>query len=140
MTGTKKEEKKVKAKESPKKETAVAEVHKNAKEEKKEVKEQVKKAKKTKEEIEQEIKNLDVIKYALITEKAVNMIEAENKLVFVVNKNANKELVRAAVEGLYKVKVKSVNIIKDMKARKKAIVTIDKKFKADSIATKLGVI
>ncbi|PIN85793.1 MAG: 50S ribosomal protein L23 [Candidatus Diapherotrites archaeon CG11_big_fil_rev_8_21_14_0_20_37_9] len=103
-------------------------------------KEAPKKAKRTREEIEQELEDLSVIKYAMITEKAVNMIEAENKLVFVVDRNATKPKIRKAVEELYKVKVKSVNIIRDMKARKKAIVTISKEFKADNVATKLGVI
>ena len=99
-----------------------------------------KKQKKSREEIEAEIRSLDILKYPLITEKAVNMIEAENKLIFVVNKNATKPIVKEAVEKLYKVKVSKVNIIKDMKSRKKAIVTISKEFKADDIATKLGVI
>ena len=114
-----KEEKKVPVKEEPKKE---------------------KKGKKSIEEIEQEIEGLNILKYAMITEKAVNMIEAENKLVFVVDSKATKPMVKKAVESLYEVKVNAVNIIRDMKARKKAIVTIDKKFKADNVATKLGVI
>jgi len=99
-----------------------------------------KKQKKSREEIETELRSLEIIKYPLITEKAVNMIEAENKLIFVVNKNATKPMVKEAVEKLYKVKVSAVNIIRDMKSRKKAIVTISKEFKADDIATKLGVI
>ncbi|MCR4335896.1 MAG: 50S ribosomal protein L23 [archaeon] len=113
------------------------------KEEKKEVKKEekeVKKGKKSLEEIETEIQDLTVIKYPLITEKAVNMIEAENKLTFIVDKNADKLSIKKSIEGLYKVKVNAVNILKDMKSRKKAIVTIDKKYKADDIATKLGVI
>ena len=113
--------------------------HKEHKEKKDEKREE-KKGKKTIEEIEAEIKSLGVIKYPLITEKAVNMIEAENKLVFVVDSKATKSIVKESVESLYKVKVSSVNILKDMKARKRAVVTIDKKFKADDIATKLGVI
>jgi len=98
------------------------------------------KQKKSRADIESELRSLDILKYPLITEKAVNMIEAENKLVFIVNKNATKPMVKEAVEKLYKVKVTTVNIIKDMKSRKKAIVTISKEFKADDIATKLGVI
>ncbi|HZX33949.1 MAG TPA: 50S ribosomal protein L23 [archaeon] len=92
------------------------------------------------EELEQEIEGLNIIKYPLVTEKAVNMIEAENKLVFIVDGKASKPSVRKAIETLYKVKVNSVNMFRDMKSRKRAIVTIDKKFKANDIATKLGVI
>jgi len=98
------------------------------------------KGKKSIEEIEAELMGLSILKYPLITEKAVNMIEAENKLVFVVDRNATKTSIRRAVETVYKVKVNKVNIVRDMKARKKALVSIDKKFKADDIATKLGVI
>ena len=78
--------------------------------------------------------------YPLITEKAINMIEAENKLVFVVRGNATKQDVRKAVEELYGVKVDSVNNMRDTKARKRAFVRINDKYKADEIATKLGVL
>ncbi|VVC00454.1 50S ribosomal protein L23 [uncultured archaeon] len=90
--------------------------------------------------IEAQAADLGILKYLLVTEKAVNMIEAENKLVFVVSQEATKPLIKKAVEDLYKVKVRGVNIIRDMKARKRAIVLIDKKSKASDIATKLGVI
>lgn len=78
--------------------------------------------------------------YPLITEKAINMIEAENKLVFVVRETATKQDVKKAVEELYGVKVDSVNIMRDTKARKRAFVRINEKYKADEIATKLGVL
>jgi ribosomal protein uL23 len=85
-------------------------------------------------------KPADVLLFPLITEKAVNMIEAENKICFVVNKKAGKKDVKNAVETLYNVKVDSVKTLNDLKGRKKAIVKINKKFKADELATKLGVL
>jgi len=91
-------------------------------------------------DIEQKMNEMGLLKHALITEKSVNMIDAENKIVFIVDSNANKSKIKKAVEDLYKVKVKKVNIIRDQKSRKKAIVSIDKKFKAGDIATKLGVV
>ncbi|MEM4256945.1 MAG: 50S ribosomal protein L23 [Candidatus Diapherotrites archaeon] len=94
----------------------------------------------SKEEIEASMKGLEIIKYPLITEKAVGFIESENKLTFIVHSNADKKSVKEAVERVYNVKVNKVNIVNDMKARKKAIVTLDKKFKAGDIATKLGVV
>ncbi|HLC92533.1 MAG TPA: 50S ribosomal protein L23 [archaeon] len=84
--------------------------------------------------------DLNILKHPLVTEKAVNMIEDENKLTFVVDKNATKPTIKGAVESLYKVRVKKVSILNDMKARKRAIVTLNKEFKASDIATKLGVI
>lgn len=82
----------------------------------------------------------EVILFPLITEKAVNMIEAENKLTFIVNKASNKAEIKKALEKAYAIKVDSVKVLNDRKGRKKAIVKVNKKFKADEIATKLGVI
>ncbi len=81
-----------------------------------------------------------IIFYPLITEKAVGMIEAQNKLCFVVSDNANKASIKKAIETMYGVKIRKVNIVRDMKGRKKAIVKLEKRFKADEIAMKLGVI
>ncbi len=133
-TGAKKAEpaKKVEAKKEVKQEKKA--------EEKKPVEKKEVKGKKTKEEIETELESLNVLKYPLITEKAVNMIEAENKLVFVVDNRATKGTVRKAVESLYNVKVRKVNMLKDMKGKKRAIVRLMKEFKAGNVATKLGVI
>ncbi len=81
-----------------------------------------------------------VVLYPLITEKAVGMIETQNKLSFVVADWASKTDVKNAVEKQFEVKVVSVNVIRDRKGRKKAFVQLDKKFKAGDIAIKLGVI
>lgn len=82
----------------------------------------------------------EVIIYPLITEKAVNLIEAENKLCFVVAKKATKATVKQAIEREYSIKVDSIKVLNDRKGRKKAIIKVNKKFKADEIATKLGII
>ncbi len=95
---------------------------------------------KSSQEIERELKNFELIKFALISEKAVNMIERENKLTFIVNQKADKPAIKRAIEEMHKVRVDSVKIIRDRKGRKKAIVKINKNFKASDIATRLGVI
>jgi ribosomal protein L23 len=84
--------------------------------------------------------DLEVLLYPLVTEKAVNMIESENKITFVVNDNIGKSEVKKAVEEAYGVKVIKINVVRDMKGRKKAIVKLDKKNKASELATKLGVL
>ncbi|MFH1224793.1 MAG: 50S ribosomal protein L23 [Candidatus Diapherotrites archaeon] len=81
-----------------------------------------------------------VIQHPLITEKSVNMIEAENKLVFIVSRAATKGEVKKAVEALYGIKVDAVNVLNDTKARKRAIVKINRAFKAGDVATKLGIL
>jgi len=82
----------------------------------------------------------EVLIHALISEKAVNMIEAENKLCFIVNQKAGKKDVKNAIESIYKVKVDKVNVLRDLKGRKKAIVKLNKAFKASDVAIKLGVL
>jgi len=84
--------------------------------------------------------DMDVIIHPLVTEKAVNMIEAENKITFIVNDNSSKLEIKKVLEEAYGIKIVKVNIIRDMKGRKKAIVKLDKKFKASELATKLGVL
>ena len=84
--------------------------------------------------------DMEVIIHPLVTEKAVNMIEAENKLTFIVNDNSSKSEIKKVLQEAYGVKVVKVNVIRDMKGRKKAIVKLDKKFKASELATKLGVL
>jgi large subunit ribosomal protein L23 len=86
------------------------------------------------------LKDLEVVLYPLITEKAVNMIDTENKLTFIVADKTNKKEVKQIIEKAYEVKVEKINIIRDMKGRKKAIIKLKKEFKAQDLATKLGVL
>lgn len=82
----------------------------------------------------------DVLQYPLITEKVVGAIERQNKIAFIVNKKASKTDVKAALWTLYQVKASAVTISNDRKGRKRAVVRLAKGFKADELATKLGVI
>ncbi|MEF3255127.1 MAG: 50S ribosomal protein L23, partial [Deferribacterales bacterium] len=50
----------------------------------------------------------DIIKRPLITEKAVDLKEKENQVVFEVDKRANKIQIKEAVEKLFNVKVVDV--------------------------------
>ena len=84
--------------------------------------------------------DLDVVLFPLVTEKAVNMIEAQNKITFIVNDNSSKPEIKKVLENAYGIKVTKINVLRDMKGRKKAIVQLDKKFKASELATKLGVL
>jgi large subunit ribosomal protein L23 len=86
------------------------------------------------------IEYYEVIEYPIITEKSVNMISTTNRITFVVNKQATKKEIKAAVEKLYNVKVKTVNVLFDRKNKKKAFVTLSKGFNAQDLANKLGII
>ena len=81
-----------------------------------------------------------VIHFTLISEKAVDLIEKQNKLVFIVDKDATKEEIKKAVEELYKVKVIKVNTSTNIKGRKRAFVKLSKENPATEIATKLNII
>lgn len=80
-----------------------------------------------------------VVQYPLMTEDAVALIEAENKLTFVVDRKASKARIKKAVESFYKVKVSRVNVLITPKGVKKAFVTLLPEFKASDIAIRLGI-
>ena len=79
-----------------------------------------------------------VIKYPLSTEKSIRQMEAENKLIFVVDKKATKQMIKERIEKLYNVKVKKVNTCIDTKNRKKAYITFSEDTPAIDLATQLG--
>ena len=81
-----------------------------------------------------------VILYPQATEKAVKLIESENKLIFVVDRSANKSDIKMAIETLYEVKVKSVSVEITPDGKKRAYVRLAPEFMADEIASKLGMI
>jgi len=81
----------------------------------------------------------EIIKYPVMTEKSVNLIEAENKLTFVVGLEATKSDVRKAVEELYEVGVESVNTLITTRGEKQAIVKLYPEFDASDIAVQLGI-
>jgi large subunit ribosomal protein L23 len=81
-----------------------------------------------------------IIQYPYVTEKTVGLIEKENKIVFVVSRNADKKQIKEAVEKLFDVKVEKINTLIDMKGRKKAFVKLKPEYRAIDVATKLGLI
>jgi large subunit ribosomal protein L23 len=82
----------------------------------------------------------EVILAVVRTQKAVSLIEKENKLTFVVRLEATKEDVKQAVEKLYGVEVEKVNTLVTPRGEKKAYVKLKPEYKAAELAVKLGVI
>ncbi|MFT4309401.1 MAG: 50S ribosomal protein L23 [Candidatus Woesearchaeota archaeon] len=74
------------------------------------------------------------------SEKNIRMIERENKLCFIIDKNAKAKHVKKEVEDRFKVKVVKVNTLYDTKGRKKAYVKLSEEDNAMDIATSLGLI
>lgn len=82
----------------------------------------------------------DVVLYPLMTEVASRLLETENKLVLMVSLKATKGDVRKAVEELYDVRVKRVNVLITPRGEKKAFVKLHPDYKAVDVAIKLGIL
>ncbi|MHA2394305.1 MAG: 50S ribosomal protein L23 [Promethearchaeota archaeon] len=80
-----------------------------------------------------------IIKKPLITEKTFDLIEKENKLVFVVDRNANKNQIKRAIENIHNVKVLKVNTMITPKGEKKAFIKLHPDNSAQDIAIDLGI-
>ena len=78
------------------------------------------------------------IKYALATEKSIRLMEAENKLAFIVEKSASKEDIKKAIEESFGVKIVNVKTLITSKGLKKAYVEFSAETPAIDVATKLG--
>ena len=79
-----------------------------------------------------------IIIHPVATEKCIRLMEAENKIVFVVDRRADKRAIRKAIETLFKVKVASVNTHITTTGEKRAYVQFTQETPAVDIATQLG--
>ena len=80
-----------------------------------------------------------IIGYPLSTEKAVRVMDQENKLVFIVDKKAKKPEIKKALEEIFKIKVLHVHTLIN-KGKKKAYVKLDATTPAGDVATQFGLI
>ncbi len=81
-----------------------------------------------------------VIMYPIVSEDTVKLIEAENKITFIVRNEASKHDIRRAVEHLYEVKVARVSTLTTPEGKKKAYVKLSPESKASDLAVKLGIL
>lgn len=79
-----------------------------------------------------------IIKYPLSTEKAIRLMEAENKLIFVVSMKSKKPEIKKAIEDMFKVKVLKVSTLITPAGKKRAYVKLSPDNPALDIATDLG--
>jgi len=80
-----------------------------------------------------------IVKRPLITEKTFDLIERENKLVFVVDRRANKNKIKRAIEKIHKVKVIKINTLITPQGEKKAFIKLHPDFSAQDLAIDLGI-
>ena len=81
-----------------------------------------------------------IVKNPLSTEKAVRLMESENKLTFITSIDATKKQIKDAVEQIFKVKIVNVNTLITSKNAKKAYITLSPETPAIDVATQLGLL
>jgi large subunit ribosomal protein L23 len=81
-----------------------------------------------------------VLMYPQLAEKSMNMVELENKLIFIVNPRASKEDIKKAVEKNFEVRVIKVSTMISIKGQKKAFVKLHPDDSAADIASRLGML
>ncbi|WP_423791963.1 50S ribosomal protein L23 [Methanocaldococcus indicus] len=81
----------------------------------------------------------DVILYPVVTEKAIRLLEEENKLVFIVHRKATKQDIKKAMKELFDVEVEKVNTLITPKGEKKAYIKLKEGYDASKIAAELGI-
>tara|TARA_Y100000310_G_C20544054_1_gene744740 strand:- start:739 stop:999 length:261 start_codon:yes stop_codon:yes gene_type:complete len=84
------------------------------------------------------MKEYKILGFPLATEKAVRLMESENKLIFIVHKTSTKSEIKEALEKEFKVKVQKVNTLFTTKGEKKAYVSLLPDTPAIDVATQLG--
>ncbi|MEK6967190.1 MAG: 50S ribosomal protein L23 [Nanoarchaeota archaeon] len=81
---------------------------------------------------------ISVLKHPVSTEKAIRLMESQNKLVFVVDRKSTKDDIQKAFELIFKVKVSSVNTVITPAGQKRAYIRLSPETPALDIATQLG--
>jgi large subunit ribosomal protein L23 len=82
---------------------------------------------------------MSVIEHPLVTEKAMNEMDFENKLQFLVDLDAKKPEIRQEIEARYDVEITNVNTQVTPKGTKKATVTLSEDDDAQEVASRIGV-
>ncbi|MHB8604273.1 MAG: 50S ribosomal protein L23 [Thermoplasmatota archaeon] len=81
----------------------------------------------------------DVIEYPFVTEKTMAQMERENKLQFIVRREATKPQIKAAIELLFTAKVESVKTKIATDGLKHAIIRFKPETKAEDVGMRIGI-
>ena len=80
-----------------------------------------------------------IIKHPNVTEKAMNEMDFQNKLQFVVDAGATKPEIRDALEAQFDIAIDSVNTQVTPDGNKKATVRLSEEDDAQEVASRIGV-
>ncbi len=81
-----------------------------------------------------------IIKHPISTEKAIRLLNEENKLIFIVDRKSKKNEIAIELEKMFDAKVEQIRTLIDRKGNKKAYVRFTAETPALDIATKLGLL
>ncbi|MGA2105361.1 50S ribosomal protein L23 [Methanoregula sp.] len=82
---------------------------------------------------------MSTLKFPFVTEKAMVLLENENKLQFMVSNKATKKDIKRELEKVFDQKVKRVHTLMTMHGEKKAIVSFENDKAAEEILSRLGI-
>ena len=82
----------------------------------------------------------EIVKYPLLSEDAVTLLESENKITFIVDRLSDKHDIKRAIQELYEVRVEKVSTLLTPEGEKKAFVKLTADFKASDLAVRLGIL
>ena len=80
-----------------------------------------------------------VIEHPLVTEKAMDQMDFDNTLQFIVHIDADKPAIQDEIESRYDVTVEALNTMVTPQGEKKAIVRLNEEDDAQEIASRIGV-
>ena len=80
-----------------------------------------------------------VLKHPFVTEKAMMMLDKNNKVQFLVSRNATKEQIKREIQKTFGQEVTNVRTIMTTHGQKKAIVSFANNKAAEEILSRLGI-
>jgi large subunit ribosomal protein L23 len=83
---------------------------------------------------------MNALMYPIATEKAINMIERNNVITYMVDMRSKKAEIKKEFEDVFKVKVAEVNTEIEPRNRKRAYIKLNAQYKASDIALKLKLV
>jgi large subunit ribosomal protein L23 len=82
---------------------------------------------------------MSVVHHPLVTEKAMNQMDFDNKLQFIVDLDATKPEIVEELQSRYEVSIEKVNTQVTPKGTKKATVRLNEDDDAQEVASRIGV-
>ncbi|MCE5298259.1 MAG: 50S ribosomal protein L23 [Methanoregulaceae archaeon] len=80
-----------------------------------------------------------VLRHPYVTEKAMMTLEKENKLQFLVEKDATKKQIKREIEKTFEQEVRGISTVMTMHGEKKAIISFTNEKAAEEILSRLGI-